>query len=292
MNRRRVVWPVVLLGVLAALPALALLVVRVVPELQVVSVLGWTRALALVSSFIGYGVIGWVVDSGCLLIATLRARRRRVLALVTAVAVAGLGLQLSWIAPSFVADRRAPTGPSFTVMSLNMYMGAADPRKVAERAQQADIVVLLEITPAAAGSLRAVGLDDRFPYRVGDGREGISGSAVYSRYPIRALTELRTSYQQWVTVVDVPEVGPVTVIAAHPCNPFCGAAKWQRESEQVREQAVLHMDGPTVVAGDFNAVDDHLPMPSSYVTPGTPAPATWPGRVWSPPTRRTGRCRR
>lgn len=61
------------------------------------------------------------------------------------------------------------------------------------------------MTPDTSESLQAAGLSNRFPYQVGDGQAGVSGSAVYSRYPILEIAELSTSFQQWVTEVEIPE---------------------------------------------------------------------------------------
>jgi len=50
------------------------------------------------------------------------------------------------------------------------------------------------------------------------------------------------------------------VLAVHPCNPFCGGSAWRTEHEVVRSAAAANRGQPLVVAGDFNAVDDHRPM--------------------------------
>lgn len=254
------IWPLVALGVLTLLPSAGMVTLRVLPQLQLEPVLGFTRPLPLLSSFITYASFGWLVAAILLGAAAVRARRPTGPVGLTVVALAGLALQLSWIAPDLVPDHRPGTGPSLTVMSLNMRIGQADATQVVRQAQQADVVVLVESTPEALAALDAAGMTDRFGYAVGDGRSGPAGATVFARYPVRTVEDLRTSFQQQVTSVEVPDLGAVTLIAAHPCNPLCGTRLWDREAEQLREAAGRYADTPTVIAGDFNAVDDQLPM--------------------------------
>jgi endonuclease/exonuclease/phosphatase (EEP) superfamily protein YafD len=146
-------------------------------------------------------------------------------------------------------------------MSLNMFNGAADPREVAQHATQTDIVILAESTPAALESLKPFGWDKRFPYSLGDPKDGSFNTAVYSRFPLNHSRPIAgTSFQQWVTTVRIPDVGNIGLMAVHPCNPYCGGDRWSAEHAILREKMIDNLDQPLVVAGDFNAVDDHGPM--------------------------------
>lgn len=250
-RRFQALW--VTIGVLALPPGLLATALRVLPATD--------NAAALLSSFIAYGTVAYLVALIAFGIALVRARRRLVLAVLTVLSAALLTVHLAWLAPFFVADDRPPTTDTFTVMSLNMLAGRADSAQVAAVAQQADVVVLLEATPTSLYALRPFGWKDRFPYSIGDPDDSRSGSAIYSRYPLTARDSLpTTAFQQWVATAEVPDVGPVTIMAVHPCNPFCGGTSWVREHQVVREVADAHRDGPLVVAGDFNAVDDHQPL--------------------------------
>ena len=46
----------------------------------------------------------------------------------------------------------------------------------------------------------------------------------------------------------------------HPCNPYCGGGRWATEHRALRNAVAADLERPTIVAGDFNAVDDHGPM--------------------------------
>ena len=86
-----------------------------------------------------------------------------------------------------------------------MFDGEADPADVAEQAAHADVVILVETTPAALTALEEHGWDERFPYSLGDPREGFSNTAIYSRFPLSRSKSLGdTSFQQWVTTVVFP----------------------------------------------------------------------------------------
>ena len=239
---------------LALVPALASTLLWVVPPTD--------DATATLASFIAYGVFGYALAVICLVAVLIRARRRVALALITVVVlVASMGHVVTLV-PLFVADGRAATGTSFTLMSLNLHNGEADSGQVVEHAMGADVVILVEATPAALNALKPLGWDERFPYSVGDVRNDIvSNTAVYSRFPLAPGTLIgRTAFQQWETAVEVPELGSVRLFAVHPCNPYCGGNRWDREHRQVFEAVAADLTGPIVVAGDFNAVDEHGPM--------------------------------
>jgi endonuclease/exonuclease/phosphatase family metal-dependent hydrolase len=239
---------------LALLPATAATVMRVLPPED--------DATARLAAFIPYGVLGYLLALACLLIALVRARRRLLLALITVVVMVLTACHLAWLAPVFVADHRAAATAQFRLMTLNMFDGEADPGDVSKRAAQADVVILVETTPAALNALKRQGWDKRFPYSLGDPRDGsFSNTAVYSRFPLsRSAAIGDTSFQQWVTTVRIPRVGSIRLLAVHPCNPYCGGDRWSADHRVVRKAVIDNVDHPLVVAGDFNAVDDHGPM--------------------------------
>lgn len=241
------------IAALALLPAIAATLMRVIPPAD--------DQTARVAAFIVYGLLGYLIALGCLLIVVARARHRLVIVVIT-IAVALLTLcHLAWLGPLFVNDHRAAGTPKFRLMSLNMHNGGADSRNVAQRAERADIVILVEATPSALQDLKPFGWDERFPYSLGDPKDGFTNTAVYSRYPLRQSNLIgNTSYQQWETTVRIPKVGSIRLMAVHPCNPYCGGDRWSAEHQLLHEAVIDNLDQPLVVAGDFNAVDDHGPM--------------------------------
>lgn len=243
----------VVLGLVAFVPSVLGTVLRLAPPSD--------DPTALLASFIPYAVPGYALAALAFLLALLPRGRRSVLAALTGVAVLGLGLHVAWAAPFFVADGRPAAGSGFTLLSLNMYKGLADPDQLVAQAQEADVVVLVEATPSALAGLADRGWSDRFPYAAG-GTDGVqSDTAVYSRFPLTDSALLgTTSFQQWSTVVAVPGTEGVRVLAVHPCNPYCGGGLWASEHAALAQEAAADLGAPLVMAGDFNAVDDHGPM--------------------------------
>ncbi|HEY6812873.1 MAG TPA: endonuclease/exonuclease/phosphatase family protein [Propionibacteriaceae bacterium] len=238
---------------LALLPALAATIMRLFPPSD--------DASAQLAAFIPYGLIGYLLALCCLLVALVRASHRLVLAVITLGVAALTGCHVAWLAPLFVNDHRAVVTPEFRLMSLNTLRGEADPRAVAKHATEADIVILLETTPGALTGLKQFGWDKRFPYSLGDPKDGSFNTAIYSRFPLSHSTLIgATAFQQWVTTVRVPDVGSIRLMAVHPCNPYCGSDRWSGEHQLLRELVIDNLDQPLIVAGDFNAVDDHGPM--------------------------------
>jgi endonuclease/exonuclease/phosphatase (EEP) superfamily protein YafD len=216
---------------------------------------------ALAASFIAYGLLGYAVALFCLGVALVRARRRAALAALTALTALLTAGHLVWLAPLFVADGRPATTEPFSVLTLNLLAGQADPRILADLAGRADVVVLVEVTPAAMTALAAEGWDDRFPYAVGDPRAEGSNTAVFSRFRLGEASLLgQSNFTQWSVAIEVPDLGLVRLFAVHPCNPYCGGGRWHTEHEVIRAAVAAHGDGPLIVAGDFNAVAEQRPM--------------------------------
>jgi Lipid II flippase MurJ/Endonuclease/Exonuclease/phosphatase family len=85
--------------------------------------------------------------------------------------------------------------------------------------------------------------------------------------------------------IDPLDGRPVTLTAVHPLAPTHGHADiWQRELTLIR-QALAEVDGPQLVAGDFNASRDHRPF-QDLLAAGFRDCAdfsqsrSWPGFTW------------
>ncbi|GAA3694385.1 hypothetical protein GCM10022204_07760 [Microlunatus aurantiacus] len=249
------------LGLLSLVPALVATALRIVPPTD--------DGPALLASFIPYGLVLWVPALLLLGVAALRARRsaafaRVSLVMLTLVVLVGLLAALAWQGPAWVPNDRPVATDPLTVVSLNVRAGAADPAIVAEAARGADVVAFVEASPSWVEALPAA-FREELPYGVGAPLQFDSGSVIFSRYPITSSEALpASSFQQWSAVVDTPQLGPLRVVAVHPCNPFCGPGLWSTEHTELRQYVARLDDTPTVVAGDFNAVDDHGPMRDLY----------------------------
>lgn len=243
----------VALAVLFGLPGLAATYLRVTAPTQ--------DGPALAASFIPFAVVAYGLATVFFLIALIRARRRGALAFLTVLTAALLSCHVGWLAPLFIADQRPARTPTFTVMSLNVYKGVVDADELSDQAQDADLVVLLEAVPGTVQQLDHRGWRQRFPYSVGEARGDFGDTLLYSRFPLSDSGQLSGSpFQQWIATAEVPEVGPVRVIAAHPCNPYCPSDQFRIDHEQLKDAATANMDLPLLIAGDLNATDDHAPI--------------------------------
>lgn len=251
----------VTLGLLCALPATVATVLRVAPPTD--------DGPALLASFIPYGLVFWLPALLLIGVAALRARRssafaRISLLLLTLVVLVGLLASVAWQGPAWVPDRRPVATDPVTLVSLNVRAGGADPSAVAEAVAGADVAVFVEANPDWVEALPP-SFREELPYAVGAPLQYSSGSVIFSRYPLTSSEALpASSFQQWSAVVDTPQLGSLRVVAVHPCNPFCGPGLWTAEHTELRQYLSRLDDTPTVVAGDFNAVDDHGPMQDLY----------------------------
>jgi endonuclease/exonuclease/phosphatase (EEP) superfamily protein YafD len=254
----------VALGLLALVPALVATALRIAPPAD--------DGPALLASFIPYGLVFWL--PALLLIGTAAVRTRRSSAfarislwLLTLLCLIGLLASLAWQAPAFIPDDRPVTTDPLTIASLNVRAGGADATDVIDVIDQTagvDVVTFVEAPPEWVDAL-PLQFREAFPYAVGAPLQSTSGSVIFSRYPITSSEALpASSFQQWAAVVATPQLGPLRVVAVHPCNPFCGPGLWTAEHTELRHWLARQDDTPTVVAGDFNAVDDHGPMRDLY----------------------------
>lgn len=250
-------------GVLAGLVSGAMTVLRELPFTS--------DAVGMVTAFSPYATAGYVVALVLLVVGLVRVRRgprhsaRRVLVPVVLLIVTLLatGYHLSWIAPRYVADDRPTSGPTFTLVTVNLLKGAADPDSLVTAAAGADVVVLTEVTGAALEALDERGWTTEYPYRqqgLDLPRQGSGGTAVLSRYPVSdtEIIDRRSNHQNWLVTLAVPGGDPITVAAVHPSRPYAEGTRWWSDQQYLREALATH--SPDVVAGDFNAVADHRSM--------------------------------
>lgn len=240
-------------AVLALVPAVFATVLRVVGPTD--------DAWALAASFVPYGQLGYPVALVLLLVALVRARRRRPLAVLALLAAALTALHASWAAPLFVADGRPVVGPEFTLLSQNVYKGEVDVGQLTEAAATVDVVVLAETTTDFLAALQTPAWDREFPYAVGDRSGAPADTTVFSRFPLSQSSPFgHSDFTQWVTTVAVPGRTPVRLVAAHPCNPYCGRGLFASDHALLEGTVRANLDAPLVVAGDLNATDDHAPL--------------------------------
>jgi len=220
------------------------------------------------------------------------AGSRRRLAAVPAVLLA---VHLAWLAPSLSRDGDPPpaAAPTLTVMTSNAFIGRIDAaalvREVRER--RVDVLSVQEITPELVGRLRAAGLERVLPHHVVAARPGASGSALWSRFPARELPPVPSNaFAMPRAALTLSGGGVVHVTAVHPFPPMHddGIAQWRADMAALRRVVAADGTTPQILAGDFNATQDHGPMQAllgvgpAHLSDAADAVgvSAWPGMTW------------
>ena len=224
----------------------------------------------------------------------LLARRKVISAIAVATAIATLAVQL----PLYMSDQYEARSVRIRVMTVNLFLGQANPQAVVERAKaSADIVAVQELTRKAARQLSAQGMDRAFPFQTLDTRPEASGTGLWSRYPISGVQ----SYKQFTHAtlsarihVDGLADDPA-VFVAHLQSPWPEPIDtWNREIDDLQPllQRLANDAGKAcvIVAGDFNATldtrnfrrmldggyRDAAEQSGAGISPTFPADAQWP----------------
>ena len=201
--------------------------------------------------------------------------------------------------PTVFGHTVAPGRDDLVVMSANLEYGGADAHSlvIATREHRVDVLVLLEITPAAVERLRVAGLDTLLPESVGQASQDAGGTMVRSRVPMTlvepGLDQLSPHAFSEPVVSIHGTAGDVVLRAVHSQPPgLWGAADWRSglaDLQAWRERQPP--DQPFVLAGDFNSSLSHPgfrrlaeTMTDTHRAAGEGWVRTWPqGRRLIPP---------
>lgn len=170
-------------------------------------------------------------------------------------------VQVCW--PSLaglVRSEDPPPGRSLRVVAQNLWHRNEDPDAAARlvMAEDADVVVLTELTSEHLAAFRRAGAFEEYPHRVLRRRDDTQGMGLLSRHPVEPAVHQPALFRL-VASVSPPRSPAVTVVAVHlPAPQRSGAVPyWRRELRAVARDAA-RAGGPVVVAGDFNAEDGHV----------------------------------
>lgn len=158
------------------------------------------------------------------------------------------------------ASKLAAADPTLTVVCANLLAYNPNPvaatLAVATAAGAAEVLVMIEPTPALVAALSAALPAGSHPYRTEVLPDDPSGLAVWSRVPFASATT--TCFEQQVGINLTLHVGrnALRLVAAHPYPPTLGARAWQRQLREFERlpAATAH---PLLVVGDFNAARWH-----------------------------------
>jgi endonuclease/exonuclease/phosphatase (EEP) superfamily protein YafD len=231
----------------------------------------------------------YVAAASVLPLAAALVLRRWRQAGVAALVVAAFAV---FVVPRTVAET-SPDGAPLVVMSVNVYHGLGDARRVMEliRRERPDLVSVQELTPEAVARLDAAGIAKVLPYRALRPQPGASGTGLFARYPLtggRGLDAATTFDMARATLRT--QGHEIDVLSVHTMPPLPGPPVdgWLRD---VRLMPRADRGTVRILAGDFNATLDHGPLrgllASGYrdagATAGKGLVPTWPQGNSLPP---------
>ena len=182
----------------------------------------------------------------------------------------------------------APPAVSLRVLTINALGGAADPTAILRilQSDNVDVLAVQELTAQMVSRLAAAGLGQLLPFSHLDPRPRSPGTGLWARWPLTPLPPVPGLTAAAPRArIDPPGGRPVTLTAVHPLAPtHRHAAIWQRELALIRE-TLAGVEGPQVVAGDFNASRDHRPfrdlLAAGFLDCADSSPhRSWPGFTW------------
>jgi endonuclease/exonuclease/phosphatase (EEP) superfamily protein YafD len=280
--------------VVAALVGQLLLLVTTFTWLQEVSFRWIGLAGVALPTSVALATVGTVAV--VVAIASGPVRRRRTV-LLTAGMLASWGTVVVLGAPTLqgmVAPSPAGDGAPLSLVTQNLWYENDDPDATAREvmSRDADVMVLVEYTPAHARAFSDAGVRAAYPHRWEEPGELGGGLAVMSKVPFDDVERLST----WSGAVRMEldtEGGPLTLYAVHPVAPsdYWGLRRWKGDYRTLID--ALEGAGPsTVVAGDFNATGAHRRfrelkavggLRDAQDISGSGFGATWPsGDRWPP----------
>lgn len=169
-------------------------------------------------------------------------------------------------------------------MTANLYYGRARVPELVDAVTRAapDVLVVQEATVPILGRLEATALAAELPHRLSQGATawGPEGAAVFSRFPLTVLRAPAARGAQFVLRVDRPGA-PFALVAVHTTNPLVDLPSWRAQLGEVAAVAAT-VEGPLVVAGDFNATREHDELQRLLATGGLADAADLAGSGWLP----------
>lgn len=239
------------------------------------------RGPDLLAQFVAPALLATAALAAVLL---LLRRMRWALAAAATAGLLALAVWPQWFPPT---GRAAPATPILRLYSANLWARNDDIAAIAAsiREADADILVLIELGDAPAARIDT--LLEGYPYRVVTHRidrpSGAARSVIASRRPLREIPDRPDGLHAVAAVAETP-LGPVNVIGVHLTRPWPFQEQWGQISEAMALAAIRRsLEGPVIVAGDFNSVSSarigRQVKKDVGLVPAPGFPGTWPAAL-------------
>jgi endonuclease/exonuclease/phosphatase (EEP) superfamily protein YafD len=158
----------------------------------------------------------------------------------------------------------APEGPAVAeirVMASNVQFGQGTHGLVkAVRKEKPDLLFVPECDYACSDTLRDELPRSDYPYRTASEAYGAEGSVIVSKLPLKKASGLAGTLGMPGAVAELKSGHQVRVQLAHPMPPLPKQlGTWRTELAGIRDYAAegKRANRSTIIAGDFNATQDH-----------------------------------
>lgn len=149
-----------------------------------------------------------------------------------------------------------------SVLAANVHRGHAYPDGLVNLVNELRPVVLTveEFTPRFGRELSAAGIDRLLPHHVLDAAKSSSGTAIYSRFPLRRLpTASDNLFKMARAEMTLPRGRRLKIVAVHPYPPMQRSVTGEWE-DVLADLPSGGQGTPWLLAGDFNATFDQAPF--------------------------------
>lgn len=262
-----------------ALDALLRLVLAAPLGLAIVAMSGiGYRAFDILAQFTAPALVATAVLTVLLTLTRLKAAALHGL-------VACLALFIAVTPQWFPGGPRPETGaPVVRLYSANLWARNAEVDSIlgSIRAADADVVLLIELGDAPVQRLEEVLAG--YPHRVATPRidrpTGPARSLIASRFPLTLIEDRPDGLHAVGASVETP-LGLIHLLGVHLTRPWPFREQWGQISQTMSLQKVVEdLDGPVVVAGDFNSVSSarigRQVRRDLGLHPAPGFPGTWP----------------
>lgn len=162
--------------------------------------------------------------------------------------------------PMFLADGPANSGPELSILTVNVAHGDADATSIVDavRDNDVDILAIQELTPEEVTDLQAAGVDELLPFSFTAALPVADGTGLWSRTPLTDGTRLDGFGFVPVQARTNVDGRDLTLVSFHAMSPATVRHTVEWDADLARMRSLMETyQGTVVVAGDFNATNDH-----------------------------------